>query len=79
MTSRQRSELRLWERMLLVLFGLTLAGIDADPDWIRITFILVGWSIVVSAIGLAELAMALYYRTRRSVRSGPLAGGRRRP
>ena len=69
MTSRQRSELRYWERILLFLFGLTLAGVDADPTWIRITLSVVGWVIALAAIGLVELMMALYYRTRRWLRS----------
>lgn len=66
---RERNELRWWERMVLVLFGSFLVGADAGSHWVRVIVAVAGWAVILSAVGVVELAMALYYRARRQLRS----------
>ena len=63
---RGRTELHYWERLVLLVFGLSVMGIDSDADWV-LAFRIIGALIAAAAIGLVELAMALWYRARRSL------------
>lgn len=62
--------MRWWERIPLILFGLTLAQIDAGPGWTTIVLGVLGWAIALAAVGLADVAMAFCCRARRSPRPG---------
>ena len=64
--THDRRPIRWWERTLVALFGLVLVGIHAAAPALLGRFLLVaGWVIVAAAVGVVELAMALYYRARR--------------
>ena len=60
-----KSQLHGWERVVLVLFGGFLAGNDLGPTPLAITLQVVGWVVMLAAVGVVEILMALYYRTKR--------------
>lgn len=62
-TSKRR--LRGWERAWLAVFGLFVAASNPDPDWLGVTLAVVGVAILFAAVGVVEVAMALYYRAQR--------------
>ena len=74
----ERSEIRWWERMLLVLFALFLIGADTTVRPVALALVILGGTILLSAIGAVELAMALAYRTRSELRSRARSDARRR-
>lgn len=62
--------LRAWERAWLAVFGLFVATSDPDPAWLGVALTVVGVAIVLAAVGVVEVAMALYYRAQRRRRLG---------
>jgi len=59
------SQLHGWERILLVLFGGVLAGTDLGSTPLAMTVRVLGWLVILAAIGVVEILMAVYYRTKR--------------
>ena len=59
-------ELRWWERTVIALFGVFVAssGSSASGPW-NVLSIAVGVLIVLAAVGVFEVVMALWYRSRR--------------
>ncbi len=57
-------QLRFWERLLSALFGWALVRVDGGPV-IHLVCSVAGWAIIAAAMGLVEMAMAVYYRARR--------------
>ena len=77
----RKSQLHGWERVVLVLFGGFLAGNDLRPTALTTTLQVVGWVVILAAVGVVEILMALYYRTKQCERaaSDPGDGGGQRP
>ena len=62
---RQRDDLGLWRRAVLMVFGLFLsAGLNSSSFFSQLLG-LFGLLVFVAALGLVELAMALWYREQR--------------
>ena len=56
-----------WQRVWIVLaMSVLMPGVGKiELDWLRWTLLAVLWSVVLAALGVVELAMALWYRARR--------------
>jgi hypothetical protein len=62
---RQRDDLGLWRRSVLMLFGLFLsAGLNSSSLFPQLLGVF-GLLVFVAALGLVEWAMALWYREQR--------------
>ena len=64
--SDKRTTLRYGERLALILFGLSVAGIAGFDTAIRAVVSLFGLFVVLAAMGVVEVTMALWYRSQRS-------------
>jgi hypothetical protein len=63
--------LRGWERYLVVVFAwVVLVQADFDPAPLAIAVRALGWLVILAAVGVVELAMALYYRALRRMSEG---------
>ncbi len=62
---RDHRQIRGWERMLITILGFMLVGGSSAPAPWGYLMPIVGWTIVAAAVGVVELAMALWYRARR--------------
>jgi len=60
-------QIRGWERTLIAIVGLMLVGGSASPAPWGYLMPIVGWTIVAAAVGVVELAMAVWYRFRRAL------------
>jgi hypothetical protein len=60
----RKSQLHGWERVVLVLFGGFLAGNDLRPTALTTTLQVVGWVVILATVGVVEILMAVYYRTK---------------
>ena len=49
---------------MLVLFGGFLAGNDLRPTALTTTLQVVGWVVILATVGVVEILMAVYYRTK---------------
>lgn len=61
--------MRGWERLLVGLFGLLFVAVDTGTLVLDVLVRSVGWFVVLAALGVVELAMAIYYRSRRYIRA----------
>jgi hypothetical protein len=55
-----------WERVPLVLFAGFFAGIDVEPTALANVLRVIAWLAILAAVGVVEIVMALYCRTRRA-------------
>ena len=61
--------MRGWERLVVGLFGLGLTGIHSGVVAVDVPVRAFGWFVVLAALGVVEVAMALYHRRRRAARA----------
>lgn len=52
--------------MIVLFAGVVLVPVDFEPRVVAIGVRVVGWIVILAALGVVEVLMALYYRMKRS-------------